>query len=51
MRISRPKTQFMDFNFGMDNGQEREPVKITGKSYKEWIILGISVQAWRRQEA
>ena len=26
MRISRPKTQFMDFNFGQDNGQEREPV-------------------------
>ena len=25
MRISRPKTQFMDFNFGQDNGQEREP--------------------------
>ena len=31
MRISRPKTQFMDFNFGQDNGQEREPVKILGE--------------------
>ena len=31
MRINRPKTQFMDFNFGQDNGQEREPVKILGE--------------------
>ena len=31
MRISRTKTQFMDFNFGQDNGQEREPVKILGE--------------------
>ena len=31
MRISRPKIQFMDFNFGQDNGQEREPVKILGE--------------------
>ncbi len=31
MRISRPKPQFMDFNFGEDNGQEREPVKIVGE--------------------
>ena len=31
MRISRPKTQFMDFNFGLDNGKEREPVKILGE--------------------
>ncbi len=28
MRMSRPKPQSMDFNFGQDNGQEREPVKI-----------------------
>ena len=28
MRISRPKTQFIDFKFGQDNGPEREPVKI-----------------------
>ena len=27
MRVSRPKTQVMDFSFGQDNGQEREPVK------------------------
>ena len=51
MRISRPKTQFMDFKFGRDNGQGREPVKILGEDYKECIILSISVQAWRRQEA
>ena len=31
MRISRPKTQFIDFKCGQDNGQEREPVKILGK--------------------
>ena len=45
MKISRPKTQFIDFKFGQVNGQGREPVK----SYKECI--SISVQAWRRQEA
>ena len=26
MRIIIPKTKFMDFKFGQDNGQEREPV-------------------------
>ena len=31
MRISRPKTQFIDFKFGEDNGQGREPVKILGE--------------------
>ena len=31
MRISRPKTQSMDFNFGQDYGQEREPVTTLGK--------------------
>ena len=30
MRISRPKTQFINFKFGQDNGQGREPVKILG---------------------
>ena len=28
MRISRPRAQFMDFDLGQANGQEREPVKI-----------------------
>ena len=31
MRISRPKTQFIDFKFGQDNGQGREPVMILGE--------------------
>ena len=31
MMISRPKTQFIDFKFGQDNGQGREPVKILGE--------------------
>ena len=30
MRISRPKTQFIDFKFGQDNGPGRETVKILG---------------------
>ena len=36
MRVSRPKTQFMDFNFEQNQQGNREPVKIlggTGKSY------------------
>ena len=31
MRISIPKTQFIDFKFGQDNGHGREPVKILGE--------------------
>ena len=31
MRISRPKTQFMVFKFGQDNGQGRDRVKILGE--------------------
>ena len=31
MRISRPKTQFIDFKFGQGNGQGREPAKILGE--------------------
>ena len=31
MRVSRPKTQSIDFKFGQDNGQGREPVKILGE--------------------
>ena len=47
MRISRPKTQFMDFNFGQDNGQEREPVKIIGEELQRvhhFMYLGSSVE-------
>ena len=31
MRINRPKTQFISFKFGQNNGQGREPVKILGE--------------------
>ena len=31
MRISRPKPQFIVFQFGEDNGQGRGPVKILGE--------------------
>ena len=47
MGISRPKTQFMDFNFGQDNGQEREPVKILGEELQRvhhFKYLGSSVE-------
>ena len=47
MRISRPKTQFMDFNFGEDNGQEREPVNILGEELQRvyrFKYLGSSVE-------
>ena len=47
MRISRPKTQFMDFNFEKDNGQEREPVKILGEVLQRvhhFKYLGSSVE-------
>ena len=47
MRSSRPKTQFMDFNFGQDNGQEREPVKILGEELQRvhhFKYLGSSVE-------
>ena len=47
MRISRPQTQIMDFNFGQDNGQEREPVKILGEELQRvhhLKYLGSSVE-------
>ena len=31
MRTSIPKTQFIEFKFGQDNGQGRQPVKIIGE--------------------
>ena len=31
MRVSRPKTQFMDFNFEQNQQGNREPVKILGE--------------------
>ena len=47
MTISRPKPQFMDFNFGQDNGQEREPVKILGEELQRvhhFKYIGSSVE-------
>ena len=44
MRISRPKTQFTNFNFGQDNGQGREPVKILGEELQRVLYLGSSVE-------
>ena len=47
MRISRPKTQFVGFNFGQDNGQGREPVKILGEELQRvhhFKYLGSSVE-------
>ena len=47
MRISRPKTQFIDFKFGLDNGQGREPVKILGEELQRvhhFKYLGSSVE-------
>ena len=47
MRISRPKTQFMDLILDMIIAKEESRL---GVSYKECSILSISVQAWMRQE-
>ena len=47
MRISRPKTQFIDFQFGQDNGQGREPVKILREELQivhHFKYLGSSVE-------
>ena len=47
MTISRHKTQFIDFTFGQDNGQEREPVKILGEQLQRvhhFKYLGSSVE-------
>ena len=47
MRISRPKTQFIDFKFGQDNGQGREPVNILGEELPRvhhFNYLGSSVE-------
>ena len=47
MRISRPNTQFIDFQFGQDNGQVRDPVKILGEELQRvhhFKYLGSSVE-------
>ena len=46
MTTSRPTSQFIDFKFGQDNGQEREPVKIAGVELQRvhrFKYLGASV--------
>ena len=47
MRISRPKAQCIDFKFGQDNGQGREPVKILGEELQRvhrFKYLGASME-------
>ena len=47
MRISRPKTQFIDFKFGQGNGEGREPVNILGEEIQRvhrFKYLGASVE-------
>ena len=47
MRISRPKTQFIAFKCGQDNGQGREPVKILGEELQRvhrFKYIGASVE-------
>ena len=47
MRISIPKTQLIDFKFGQDNGQGREPVKILGEELQRvyrFKYIGASVE-------
>ena len=47
MMISRPKTQFMVFKFGRDNGQGRESVKILGEELQivhHFKYVGSSVE-------
>ena len=48
MRISRPKTQFMDLHLDMTIAKEESRL---GEELQRVCILSISVQAWRRQEA
>ena len=50
-RISRPKTQFIYFKFGQDNGQGREPVKILGEELQIVHHFKDLVSSVERQEA
>ena len=51
MMISRPKTELMDFNFGLDNGQEREPVKILGQELSVDETRGTTTEITQRMSA
>ena len=47
MRVSRPKTQFMDFNFEQSRQGNREPVKILGEELERvthFEYLGTSME-------
>ena len=47
MRISRPKTQFIAYKFGQDNGQGRKTVNILGEELQRvhpFKSLGASVE-------
>ena len=47
MRLSRPKTQFMDFNFEKNQQGNREPVKILGEELERvthFKYLGTSME-------
>ena len=46
MRTSRPKTQFIDFKFGQDNGQGKGPFKILGDELRvhHFKYIGSSVE-------
>ena len=47
MRVSRPKTQYMDFNFGQNQQGNREPVKILGEELERvthFKYLGTSME-------
>ena len=47
MRISRPKTKFMDFNFVQNQQGNREPVKILGEELERvtnFKYLGTSME-------
>ena len=49
MRISRPKTQYMDFNFVQNQQGNREPVMILGRNWKELLTSNTSERVWKRK--
>ena len=49
MRICRPKTQYMDFNFVQNQQGNREPVMILGKNWKELLTSNTSERVWKRK--
>ena len=49
MRLSRPKTQFMDFNFEQNQQGNREPVKILGEELERVTHFKTSERVWKRK--